>query len=132
MGASVARQASSVPVRSSDADRHRMAKAHLDRPTSDFSYGAAIWDVLWKGHGSVKAAGITMGNTDPSQLKRQICDGTIRLKDLFGADDKALALLGQFLLDNFGDATKSKAQVAREKIPELLAAILDLVDGEAK
>lgn len=134
MGGSLARQVVSEPVRSSESSRHRMAKAELDRPAvGPFVHGAAIWDALVRGHGSVKAAGITMGDTDPSQLKRQICEGTIRLKDLFQADDKALALFGEFLVEQFGESKKSKAQIAREKLPEMLATIIEaLAEAEGK
>ena len=107
-------------------------KAHLGSPTvRTFDLGNAIWEVLVKGHGSVKAAAFTMGQTDPSLLRRQVLDGTLPLKKLMEADPRALVTFGEFLVEHFGEKSKSKAQLAREKLPELLATILDIVD-EAK
>lgn len=117
----------SDPVRLPDTFGRRQAKASLPGPTSDFALGEQIWEVIVKGHGSVKAAAYSMGNTDPSLLRRQILDGTLPLKKLLEADPKALAAFGEFLREHFGHATKSKAQIAREKLPELLATILEAV-----
>jgi len=103
----------------------RTAKAGLHRTPSDFTLGEAIWEVLVRGHGSVKAAAFTMGNTDPSLLRRQVLDGTLTLKKLFEADPKALASFGEFLVEHFGHTKKSKREIAREKLPELLALVFD-------
>lgn len=130
MAASIPQRRQSEEVRTSDRIGLRPAKAHLKSPTSDFTQGNAIWDVLVKAHGSVNAAAITMGNTDPSLLRRQVLDGTLPIKKLFEADPKALAAFGEFLVEQFGDSRKSKAQIAREKIPALLAAFLEAVSDE--
>ena len=79
------------------------------------------------GHGSVKATAITMGNRDRSLLRREVLDGSLTLKQLLEADPRALAALGEFLIDTFGESQKSKAQIARERLPELLATILEAV-----
>lgn len=84
-----------------------------------------------KGHGSVKAAAFTMGNTDPSLLRRQVLDGTLPLKKLLEADPKALVTFGEFLIEHFGAKAKSRHDIAVEKVQELLAAILEL-RSEAK
>lgn len=135
--ATVAKPPVSGEVRSQDSSRHgydsvglKPAKAHLKSPASDFTYGGAIWGVLVNAHGSVKEAAFAMGNTDPSLLRRQILDGTLPLKKLFEAEPKALAAFGDFLTEHFGDTQKSKQQIAREKLPELLALILDAVTEE--
>lgn len=104
-----------------------MAKAGLKRPTSDFRFGNAIWEVLVKEHGSVKAAAFTMGDTDPSLLRRQVLDGTLPIRKLFEAEPRALAGLGQFLVETFGDSKKTKSELARERLPELFAAFLEAV-----
>lgn len=102
-----------------------MANANL-KARSDFSLGVALWNVLVHAHGSVNATAITMGNTDPSFLRRQVLDGTLPIKKLFEADDRALADFGDFLLEHFGQSRKTKSQMAREKLLEALAAFLDL------
>lgn len=86
------------------------------------------------GHGSVKAAAFTMGNTDPSQLRREVLDGTLPLKKLLEADPRALAAFGEFLTAHFGDDKKSPQQITRERIAELLALLYDAlaVKPEAK
>ena len=132
MAPSVSQRQPSPEVRSYDGLRPRPAKAVLPGPAVGFSQtGTLIWEVLVKGHGSVKAAAFTMGQTDPSLLRRQVLDGTLPLKKLMEADPRALVTFGEFLVEHFGEKSKSKAQLAREKLPELLATILDIVD-EAK
>lgn len=111
--------------------RRSQAKASFS-PTSDFPFGPVIWEVLVKEHGSVKAAAFTMGDTDPSLLRRQILDGTLPIKKLFEADPRALAAFGDFLVEQFGDSKKTKQELAREKLPELLAAFMDALTPEAK
>lgn len=127
-----ARRSPLVPHGEGRGPKPTPAKAGLQRQeqtpepeTNDFPLGEAIWEVLVKGHGSVKATAITMGNRDRSLLRREVLSGDLTLKQLLEADDKALAAFGEFLIDNFGDSRKSKAQVARERLPELFAAILD-------
>lgn len=124
---SVQRAHASDPVRLPDKIGYQRVKPS---PTSDFTYGEAIWEVIVKSHGSVKSAAFTMGNTDPSLLRRQILDGTLPLKKLFEADPKALATFGEFLQQHFGDAKKTRQEIAREKLPELFAAILDAIDPQ--
>lgn len=131
MAASLPQPRRSEEVRTSDQigpKRRTPAHAGLKGPTSDFQQGQAIWNVLVKGHGSVNAAAITMGNTDPSLLRRQVLDGTLPIKKLFEADDRALADFGEFLTEHFGKSRKTKGQIAREKLPELLAAFLDIAN----
>ncbi len=129
MSASFPQRAQSEEVQTSDRigpSRRQPAKAHLKSRKSDFRYGHALWDLLTQAHGSVNATAITMDNTDPSLLRRQILDGTLPIKKLFQADHKALAAFGEFLVDTFGSTRKSKAELALEKLPELLAAFLDI------
>lgn len=130
MASNVATRRVSEEVRLPDKIGYQPIKPSAQSPTSDFSYGAAIWDVLVSGHGSVKATAFTMDNTDPSQLRRQVLDGTLPLKKLLEADPKALASLGEFLIQHFGDAKKSKRQIARERLPELLALVFDALAVE--
>lgn len=129
MSSSVAARRTSEQDRLPDKVGCLPAKANLPGPTDrTFALGATIWEVLVKGHGSVKAAAFTMGQTDPSLLRRQVLDGTLPLKKLLEADAKALVTFGEFLVEHYGEASKSKAQLAREKLPELLATLLDLVE----
>ena len=131
MPSTVANARQSTEVLPQDGIRLRPAKATLKSPTSDFSFGPGLWEVLVKEHGSVKATAFTMGDTDPSLLRRQVMDGTLPIKKLFDADPQALAAFGEFLVEQFGGTRKSKQQIAREKLPELFAALLDAVT-EAK
>lgn len=135
MGASVARRPLSHPVpdgehAGQDVRLHvpmRQAKASLEQAVDPaFPMGNAIWEVLVKGHGSVKAMAFTMGNRDRSLLRREVLSGELTLAQLLQADEKALAAFGEFLVEHFGAARKSKAELARERLPELLATLLDL------
>lgn len=119
----------SHPVPSFDhVGQAKPAKADLPpRTTAAFPLGEAIWEVLVKGHGSVKAAAFTMGDRDRSLLRREVISGELTIKQLFEADEQALATFGEFLIEHFGHRTKSKTQIAREKLPELLAVILEAV-----
>jgi hypothetical protein len=143
MSANVAKARASEEVRSYDSVGRKAVKANLKSPilsdgrtTSDFSHGLGIWDALVTGHGSVNAAAITMENTDPSQLKRLVVDGDIRLKKLFSADARALCALADYILLKFATSRKTPKQLAREQLAELqrrmgdLQRMLDL-DGEA-
>lgn len=136
MSANVAVRVTSEEVRTSDGFGRRQAKASLkspiQSPTSDFTLGPVIWEVLVKEHGSVKATAFAMGDTDPSLLRRQIIDGTLPLKKLLEADPKALAAFGEFLVEQYGQSRKSKQQIAREKLPELIAALIEAVTPEEK
>lgn len=124
----------SEPVLPSAGLGRRTVKAHLKGPmvgpTQISMRGPAIWEVLVRAHGSVKAMAFTMGNTDPSLLRRQVLDGTLPLKKLLEADPRALAAFGEFLVEHYGHTQKSKQQIAREKLPELLALFLDAVSEE--
>lgn len=131
MRPTVANAPSSFPVLDPECLGRRQVKATLKSPTSDFTLGSVIWEVLVKEHGSVKAAAFTMGNTDPSFLRRQILDGTLTIKKLFEADPRALAAFGEFLVEQYGHTKKSKREIAREKLPELLALFIDAI-GEDK
>jgi hypothetical protein len=135
MGSSMQSNRRSEPVPHEGAIRPTSSTAVLRRRMSDRvgpppDLKPAIYEVLMRGHGSVKAMAYTMGNTDPSLLRRQILDGTLPLKKLLEADPRALAAFGEFLLEHYGHALKSRQQLAREKLPELLALFLDAVSEE--
>lgn len=125
----------SQEVRTQDSPRPQAAKASLrgsdavrESPMmSDFGPGRTIWEVLVKGHGSANATAITMGNTDPSLLRRQVTEGTIQLRKFFEADEAALCEFAEYVLETFQPARKSKKQIARERLPELLTLMLDAV-----
>jgi hypothetical protein len=107
------------------------AKAGLPEKPA-FEFGAKLWDVLVHGHGGAKEAAYTMG-IDRSLLRRKTIDGSLTLEELLQSKPEALVAVGEFFCETFGEKTKSRAQIARAKIPELLAAILDAVsEGETK
>lgn len=139
MGTTVNALRQSQEVRSPDSIRRRPAKAELKKSDavgsgpmeSEFGLGPTIWDAIVRGHGSVKAAAFTMGKKDESQLKRQITNGTIRLKEFMQADQDALCEFAEWLLDTFKPARQSKRQQAIARLPELLALMLAVVtEGE--
>src|SRR5688572_12404521 len=120
-----ARQSHLVPELDKVGPRRAAAAGMHPMNGSTFALGEVIWEVLVKGHGSVKETAYQMGDTDRSLLRRRVLDGTLELRDLFTADPKALAAFGEFLIDQYGDSKKTKQQIAREKLPELLAAFVD-------
>lgn len=123
----------SQEVRSYDGIGLKPAKASLRGPNgserrteSDFLHGLGVWDAIVKGHGSVNAAAITMENTDPSLLKRQVVDGDLRLKKLFTADERALCAFAEYVLETFQAARKTPKQIAIEKLAEMQRQMADL------
>lgn len=129
MSSSFANRARSEEVLLSDSPRPSPAKAHLKSPSeSDFGLGPMVWEVIVRGHGSVKATASTMGNTDPSLLRRQIVDGTIQLRRLFEADEAALCEFAEYVLETFKPARKSKKQIAREQLPHLLSLMMTALE----
>ncbi len=132
MSRSLPNPTSSQEVRSYEGIRPKAVKAGLrqsdalgsHRTGSDFRHGPKIWDALVRGHGSVNATAITMGQTDPTQLKREVTLGTIRLKKFFEADEAALCEFAEYVLDTFQPARKSAKQIAKERLPELLGLML--------
>lgn len=114
-------------------DRGGLKPAKATLPTKDeFEHGDAIWEVLVKEHDSVKAMAYQMGPIDRSLLRRRIQDGSLTIKELFKADPKALAAFGDFLKEHYGETKKSKQEIARERLPELLATFLDAFSGGGK
>lgn len=113
----------------------RPAKAGLPEKAPEkapFEFGAKLWDVLVHAHGGAKEAAFVM-EIDRSLLRRKTLDGSLTLEELLRAKPEALVAVGECLAETFGEKTKSRAQIARAKIPELLAAILDAVsEGETK
>lgn len=124
MAASVPQSRPSPEVPDWSKVGRRPAKAGLP----EMPLGSLIWAVLVQGHGSAKEAAFTMG-IDRSLLRRKVLDGTLTLEELMKAEPRALATFGEFLVEHFGEASKYRAQLAREKIPQLLAAFLDIADG---
>lgn len=106
-------------------DKLNPAKADLLSPTESDARTKKVDEVCWltwlamvDGHGSVKAFGLALDDTDGSQLRRQVTRGTITLEELAGADDAALAELGARLTDRFGASRKSPQQKAAEAVSE--------------
>lgn len=125
--------APSQEVRTYDNHRKKPAKVErlqsdvvgLGRTESDFGHGPKIWDAVVRGHGSVNATAITMEDTDPTQLKREITTGSIRLKKFFEADEAALCEFAEYILSTFQPARKSKRDLALERLPELFAVVIE-------
>lgn len=131
MAATVTNAVQSKEVRFPDKVGRSPAKAHLKGPSaSDFGHGQRIWEAIVRGHGSVKAAAFTMGQRDESQIRRQVMDGTIRLREFFEADENALCEFAEYVLATFQPARKSKRQIARERLPELVQLVLEATNEE--
>lgn len=129
MPSTVANAVQSREVRLPDRVGRTAKVEHVSSPKeSDFGLGPMIWDAIVRGHGSVKAAAFTMGNTDPSLLRRQVVDGTIQLRKFFEADEAALCEFAEYVLETFKPARKSKKQIAREQIPQLLALMMTALE----
>lgn len=124
-------------VQALDRVRLRPAMAHLDSPTE--SKSSTLLDrlasvkkaALLAAHGSGKAAAIEIG-CDQSQMNRQLQMGTFDTRQEATAGAVYLAMLGELLLEEFGAARKSKKQIARERIREVIASLslLDLMEDE--
>lgn len=130
MSRSMSNAVHSREVQGLDRVRRTQAKAHLDSPAQSNAptlldrlasvKKAALLDAL----GSGKAAALEIG-CDQSQLNRQLQTGTFDTRQEATAGEAFLAKLGEALLEEFGAARKSKKQIARERLPELLAVMLD-------
>ncbi len=109
-----------------------MARAHItpaqSHPeTSRSGLGACADAALELVHGSKKAAAIAL-QIDRSQLRRQLEIGTLMLREL--DDPDVLAALGEMLLEQYGPARKTKKQLARERLPDMIASLLDLMEDD--
>jgi hypothetical protein len=121
-----ARATTSEEVRFPDRIGRGQKVESLKRPTeSDFGHGPRIWDAVVRGHGSVKATAFTMGEKDESLIRRQITEGTIRLREFFDADEAALCEFAEYVLDTFKPARKSKREIALEQLPRMMQLFLD-------
>lgn len=127
-------------VQTLDSVRRTPAKAQLESPSESTPIqdclldrlGRTVESALTDAHGSQKAAAIEI-DVDQSQLKRQLRLGTFDLRQHAAAGELFLAKLGEALLEEFGTARKSKAEIARDRLPELFATILDAIsEREAK
>lgn len=128
-----------------DQPRPKAAHAHLKSPsesTADLKspsgsksfddlrlqrLGKAVKRACVLAHGSGMAWAIEVG-VDQSQLNRQCERGTLDLRGMASAGETALAQLGRELQQEFGGAMKSKKQIAREVLPQMMQTILDLTD----
>lgn len=122
-------------VQALDRVRLSPAKASYDSPTP--SIRSTVLDRLATAkkaalvavHGSGKAAAIEIG-CDQSQMNRQLTIGTFDMRQEATAGEAYLAELGERLVEEFGTAKKSKKQIARERIPELLGLLLEATEDE--
>ena len=109
-----------------------MLKAHIESPVESQTLpdgplaglGGMVESALVRVYGSKKAAAIEL-EKDRSQLRRQLEMGTLMIRELDRPE--VLAALGEVLVEEFGGARKSKKQIAIQRLPELLALMLDAV-----
>lgn len=120
-----------VPAKAALREQSTVGSSRSGRKDTEFRLGPTLYDVLVDGHGSVKALVLSVNeHKDPTLLKRQISSGTLELRELFKADPTALVVLGEWLIETFGGKRKSKRQMARERLPELLTLMLDVLSEE--
>lgn len=80
------------------------------------------------GEGSQKAAALSFAPPkDLSLLGRQIRAGRLRLEELADLTDSFWAEFGHGLVEEFGGARVDRKAQAKVRLPELVAALLDLV-----
>lgn len=131
MSRSIQNAVHSREVQTLNGVRLSPAKAQLDSPPESTPVEGGLLhrlasikeSALLAAHGSQKAASIEIG-CDQSQLKRQMRIGTFDTRQEAAAGETYLATLGAMLVEEFGAARKSKKQIARERLPELLDIML--------
>lgn len=116
----------SDPLRSSEYPRPTPAKAGLPSDRIGPSLNAVVWLALVAHYGSVKAAAISLGDVDPSLLRRDIADG--KFGRIEHADDDTKAAIATALYAAFGNNDpKARAlraiREARQKLDEIAEAI---------
>lgn len=82
----------STPVPTLDVGRPHMAKAVLSSPLEGRAWSRATKAALIRHFGTLKAAAITMGNIDASQLSRDLDTGKFKSErlDLLTPEDNAV------------------------------------------
>jgi hypothetical protein len=81
-------------------------------PSAGRAWSAATKDALIRHFGSLKAAAISMGNYDPSQLTRDLDTGKFKSERLDLCDDAAKAFISTAVADALADRDP-KARVRR-------------------
>lgn len=109
---SVERRRASDLVPLLDDVRPRMAKAVHRGPSARLVWSAVLKDALLRHYGSLKAAAISMGNYDASQLIRDLDTGKFKQERLELCDDAAKAFIAAALFEAFS-RTDPKARVLR-------------------
>lgn len=99
-------------VPSLDDVRPRMAKAVYRGPSDGLVWSAVMKDALVRHYGSLKAAAISMGNYDASQLIRDLDTGKFKQERIELCDDAAKAFIAAALFEAFA-RTDPKARVLR-------------------
>ena len=103
----------SPEVLSLDDVRPRMAKAVLPGPSEGgLVWSAVLKDAFIRHYGSLKAAAISMGDYDQSQLSRDLDTGKFKQERLEFCDAAAKAFIAAALYEAFAN-TDPKARVQR-------------------
>lgn len=100
----------STPVRSLDGLRPQMAKAVHGGPSA---WTVILKDALIRHYGSLKAAAISMGEYDESQLTRDLASGKFRFERLEHCDESARAFIASAFADAYGHLEDPAARVRR-------------------
>lgn len=75
-----------------------------------------------------KVAAIELDKNE-GQLSRELRSGRLELRELDRLGPAFFAALGGALVDQFGASRKTRQQIARERIPELIDVILTAVEA---
>lgn len=112
MARSIDPSSESALVPSLDVGRPRMAKAVLSSPSAGRAWSRATKAALIRHFGTLKAAAITMGNIDASQLSRDLDTGKFKSERLDLLDAEANAFISTAVADALADRDP-KARVRR-------------------
>jgi hypothetical protein len=118
-------------VQGLDRVRFTPAKAQYDSPgqstrsTLVDRLAAVKKAALLSVHGSGKAAALEIG-CDQSQMNRQLQMGTFDTRQEAAAGAAYLVKLGELLIAEFGDVTKTRQRLVRERA---IGALLDLMEA---
>ena len=135
MDPTMANRDRSAQVRTLDDIRPKPAKAGLDRTTESEAVGSSddigpvIYAAVIRHFGSVKAAAISLGNLDPSLMKREFEAGRVGRLSGDDADRRACrASVSRALFDAFSDddpasQTRRMLREARQRIDDALERI---------
>lgn len=117
--------AMTTPDRTLVTPRPKPVKASLPDNQTQRRLSSVVIDATRDTYGKQGAAAAELGK-DEGNFSRDIRAGRTTLRDLADLGTEFLAQLGASLTQEFGAAGKSKAELARERLPEIIRELLEL------